>query len=175
MASPYSTDSILKGRPTDPAVREGIGLVDYPGYLISAVLEGDGLREVHARISGDSLTPEGAARIITAMVVEHLAEDIPASSPAPAPQKPPRSKPAFVAHFPKPAIRKVFGKRPPGPPEPVFEDNPPSVDYDSSITASLILRAEAVTSLWRQGRLTSDQAAHLLAESVRDHQQRKQK
>lgn len=165
-----SEDSILKGRTTDPAVREGITLVEYPAYLISEVLEGDGLRRVHGRIDSESLTPEAVARIITDMIMERLMEDIPD-----APQAQPRGKPksSFVPHFPNPVVSRFFGKRASPQAEPVFEDDPVPTNFKTSATASMLMRAEAVTQLWRQGKIDGDRAAHLLEVTVSNFQTQK--
>lgn len=165
-----SEDSILKGRTTDPAVREGITLVEYPAYLISEVLDGDGLRRVHGRIDSEALTPESVARIITDMIVEHLTQDIPDKPNVQARSK---SKPSFVPHFPNPVISRFFGKRAPSQTEPVFEDDPPPTNFNMSATNSMLMRVEAVTLSWRQGKIDGDRAAHLLEVAVSDFRARK--
>lgn len=175
MTEHKALDPVLKGRTADPAVREGIALVEYPEYLIAEVLSGDGLREVHSRIDAESLTPEAAARAITDMIVERLTEDIPEEATPPAPEK---SKPSsFVPHFPKPVISKLLGRRSPAPEDagdPVFEEDAAPMNFESPVKASLLMRAEAVTQQWRRGKVSDDRAAHLLESAVRNYQKRQQ-
>lgn len=176
MTEHKALDPVLKGRTADPAVREGIALVEYPEYLIAEVLSGDGLREVHSRINAESLTPEAAARAITDMIVERLTEDIPEETPSPAPEK---TKPSsFVPHFPKPVISKLFGRRSPAPEgdmeDPVFEEDAAPMNFESPVKASLLMRAEAVTQQWRRGKVSDERAAHLLESAVRNYQKRQQ-
>lgn len=169
-------DPILKGRPADPAIREGISLVEYPEYLIAETLDGDGLRKAHGRIGEGNFTPEAAARAITDMIVEHLADDIPEDDDDIQEQRPKR-KPAFIPHFPKPVIGKLSGKRSPAPTSetPVFVENPAPINFESPITASLLMRTEAVTQLWRQGKIETPRAAHLIEVAVLKYRKREQK
>lgn len=164
-------DPVLKGRTADPAVRQGITLVEYPEYLITEALEGDGLRQVHGRIASENLTPEAAAQAITDMIAERLAEDIPDEDPAASHEKPRASFiPGLSAKFPQPVISKFFGKKTPAREEPVFDDDAAPLNFDSPVTASLLMRAEAVTRLWRHGKIEAERAAHLLEVAVNDYQ-----
>lgn len=182
MSHPNSLDPILKGRTADPSIREGIMLVEYPEYLIADALDGDGLQEVHRRMGGGvGLTPESAASTITEMIVERLADDIEEdSSDRPSPE---RSRPSFIPHisakFPQPVISRIFGKKPAPEDEqdePVFADNATPIHFESSIAPALLMRAEAVSRLWRQGKIEAERAAHLLESAVMDYRaNRKQK
>lgn len=175
MTAEHRADPILKGRNADPAIQEGIALVEYPEYLIAEALSGDGLKEAHSRIGAEALTAEAAASAITEMIVERLTDDIPDAAVVPEPL-PGRAKASpFIPHFPKPVISKFFGKR--GgvtAKEPVFEDKPPRMNFDSPLKTSLLMRAEAVTQQWRQGKIGDDRAAHLLENLVVNYRKRQQ-
>lgn len=174
MTERNALDPILKGRTADPAIREGLTLVEYPEYLIAEVLDGEGLREAHRRIDAETLTPEAAARAITDMVVERLAEDIPDDeAPQVAPEK---ARPSsFIPHFPKPVISRFFGRRDSATSgDPVFDEDPAPMDFDSSVKASVLMRAEAITQRWRQGKIEDDRAVHLLEVAVLNYRKRQQ-
>lgn len=167
-------DSALQGRATDPAIREGIALVDYPDYLIAEAISGDGLRQVHNSIGAGSLTPEAAAQAITARIVERIAEDIAKHAPeAPSHErKTSRDRASFVptlsARFPKPIVSRIFGKKNAAHEEPVFDDEAEPINFSSPLFAALLMRAEAVSQLWRQGKLEEGRAAQLLEIAVAD-------
>lgn len=178
MTEHNALDPVLKGRTADPAIREGITLVEYPEYLIAETLDGDGLREAHSRMSAETLTPQAAARAITEMIVERLAETIPDDLPEQEAVQEKTRPTSFIPHFPPPVISKLFGKRTAvpdqGQEDPVFDDNPAPMNFDSPMKASLLMRAEAVTRLWRQGKVGDDRAAHLLEVAVLDYRKRQQ-
>lgn len=173
-------DSALQGRATDPAIREGIALVDYPDYLIAEALSGDGLRQVHNSIGAGSLTPEAAAQAITARIVEGIAEGIAKGIAKHAPEdssherKNNRGRASFIptpsTRFPKPIVSRIFGKKNVPREELVFDDEAEPINFSSPLSASLLMRAEAVSQLWRQGRLEGERAAHLLVIAVEDFQ-----
>lgn len=181
MSHPNSLDPILKGRTADPSIREGIALVEYPEYLIAQALDGDGLQEAHRRLGGTGLTAESAANTITEMIVERLADDIAEAPPEGATSE--RSRVSFIPHisakFPQPVISRIFGKK--SAPadeadEPVFADNATPISFELSIAPSLLMRAEAVSRLWRQGKIEAERAAYLLESAVMDYRtNRKQK
>lgn len=164
MSDSHALDPILKGRNADPAVREGIALVEYPEYLITEALNGDGLRQVHGRLATEGLTPEAAARVITEMIVGGRAEDI-AERPQRTREK---SKASFVPHFPQPVISRLFGKKTPANEEPVFDDDPAPINFSAPVTTSLLMRVETVTQLWRQGKIDAGRAIHLLDTAMTD-------
>lgn len=174
MSDHNALDPILKGRTADPVIRAGIALVEYPEYLIAETLDGDGLREAHSRIDAETLTPEAAARAITGMIVEHLAEDIPEEAPE---SQSMRSRAAsFIPHFPNPVIGKIFGRRDHTPPaeDLVFDEDPTPMNFKSPMRASLLMRAEAVTQQWRQGKIEDERAVHLLENAVLNYRKRQQ-
>lgn len=177
MSDSNALDPILKGRSADPAVREGIALVEYPEYLIAETLDGNGLRDVYNRIDSESLTPEAAAQAITDMIAERLTEDIPEEDIDSPRQE--RGRVSFIpglsAKFPQPVVSKIFGKKTPVREEPVFTDDASPIDFDSPVVASLLMRTEAVTRLWRHGKMDAGRAAHLLEVAVSDYQARQRR
>lgn len=178
MPSEYRADPILMGRDVDPAVQEGIRRVEYPEYLIAEALSGDGIKEVHRRISGEVLTADAAATAITEMIVERLTEDIPDESEGGPPSRTAEhtTSSPFIPNFPKPVISRLFGKRRDTPAEdPVFEHEPPRVNFHSPLKVSLLMRAEAVTQQWRQGKINDDRAVVLLERLVTDYRKHQQR
>lgn len=176
--SPNPQERILKGRATDPAVREGIALLDFPAYVIAEVLDGDGLQEVHARLGAESLTPASAADVITQMIQEYLAD-----APPPADDPPPARRgfvPTRHPVFPNPVISRPFGRRRADATstESPSEDesqatlemtNGGRVDFRATATTAVLMRAESTLRLWRQGRVTPDDAIFILEGLVRDY------
>lgn len=177
MSTSKASDPILKGRTADPALRQGIPLVDYPEYLVADALGGDGLQEAHRRMGSENLSPEAAARTITEMIVERLANGIPEGSEEEVPARKDKPRASFVPHisarFPRPVISKMFGKKSPVHEEPIFDDDAAPIDFASSVAPSLLMRAEAVSRLWRRGEVSPDRAAHLLEVAVEEYREHK--
>lgn len=167
-------DPILQGRATDPAVRQGIDLVDYPDYIVAAALDGDGLTQVHNKIMGEGVTPQAAAQAITDLIIDLLAEEMPAQTPEGAAHALTSDQIARGTHeFPQPITRKFFGKTDPPPPAPVFDDAVRPIDFSTPLQSALLLRAEAITRRWREGRIEEPRAVHLLEAALADFKNHK--
>lgn len=173
-------DPILRGRTADPAVREGITLVEYPEYLIAGALEGEGLQQVHNRMGAENLTPEAAATIITEMIVESLADIQPQDSAGSPPSE--RGKTSFIpglsARFPKPVISRLFGKKGTAldstEGDLVFHDDSAPINFNSPMSSAVLMRAEAVTQLWRRGKVEPEEAIRRLTTLMEEYRTSRQ-
>lgn len=163
MSATTDPDKILDGRETATVLREALLLVDYPDYVIASALKGDGLSKVHSLIGPHDSTREAVAAIITDLIAESITASI---SATPANATPTHSG------FPLPLKRRIFGKRnQPLPQEPVFTDAVP-LAFEEAPVAAYLMRAEAVTRMWRQGRIDSTVAVDLLTVAARGYDQR---